>query len=181
MTLYNSAVWLKTNKGACLQRSLPAPRFTSGCETTAATSQWADSSSLQPTKTTSTLPTCANYSYSNQQRTDCREHVATMTWLGKGISFHLTPIQAGFFSFSQVLHGTSMGFLLTSLKVTVFVVYNFRSVTLETVWAHSQRCLQLRLGQVWGYKHGVEWWMWNSHSIHIRKNEFSLQFSHYLN
>lgn len=56
--------------------------------------------------------------------TDCREHV-TVTWLGKGISFHLSPTQAVTF-FSQVLDATLTGFLLTSFNVTVFVVYTFR-------------------------------------------------------
>lgn len=59
--------------------------------------------------------------------TDCREHAARVTWLGKGISFHLSPTQAvTFFFFSEVLDATSMGFLLTSFDVTVFVVYTFR-------------------------------------------------------
>lgn len=68
--------------------------FASACATTAAASQWTDSSRLLPTKINQHPPTCGNYSHSNQQRADCREHAATMTRLGKGISFHLSPIHA---------------------------------------------------------------------------------------
>ncbi len=96
-------------------------------------------------------------------------HVATMTWLWKGISFHLTPIQADFFFFLKSLMGPRWGFSWP-LRVTVFVVYTFRSITLEPVWAHSKRRLLLRLGQGWGYKHGVEWWMWKSLHPHQKKH-----------
>ncbi len=84
----------------------------------------------------------------NRLQGTCRHN--DMTGEGNFISFDSYSTRFFFFFLSPSwdLDGVS----LDILKVTVFVVYTFRSITLETVWAHSQRCLQLRLAQGWGYK-----------------------------
>ncbi len=86
---------------------------------------------------------------------------------GNFISFD--SYSSWFFFFLKSLMGPRWGFSWP-LRVTVFVVYTFRSITLEPVWAHSKRRLLLRLGQGWGYKHGVEWWMWKSLHPHQKKH-----------